>query len=322
MLVVALVVAGFVVAGFVVVGQRDGGSPMAVVLAHVEAVARGDGAAANALLAPGVRAVDPALLAGASERITVVGADQPAGAGTETAEVEVRYALGGTESTAVVAVRRTGTTLGLLDEWRVTGPLLVPVLVGSNDPNLTTARFGSATVPVGGPGIGDYPLRRFFAYPGGYPLRGHESRYLAAPEQSVRVSHRDAGDLPRGAGRAVTADLVYAATPALTAALTDRIADHLTACVAGLPELPPGCPHELYRVADPASLRVVRPPVTATVVHERVRFDPDGSRPPNLRFTATGGLLAHAGGSTPFGTSGRVVVDQDDGLTVAFATLP
>lgn len=188
-----LVTVVLVVTGVIVVSRHNDDAPTDAVREYLDAIARGDGPTANALVDPRSFAedVDPELLTdalrSAKKRITVEEVNLAKGAdlNADVVGVEVTYRLGkpakdeiDARDTVTLRVKRAGTTAGVLDEWQVIDPLLVPVSVENNQAWLRPASLGSAAIPVGGPALDGWPERRFYVYPGVYELHGHKSRYL------------------------------------------------------------------------------------------------------------------------------------------------
>jgi hypothetical protein len=326
--VVLLLLVGGVV-GTVLVTNRNQDAPVATVREYVDAIARGDATAANGAVDPKTfaDAVDPALLtdevlAAATERITVGNAavEPDAKLGADVVEVRVEYSLGKTESDVVLRVERTGTTAGLLDDWRVIDPLLVPVRIETNEPTLDTASLAGVPVPVGGPSRNGFPTRPFFVYPGVYELHGDESRYLDGRPDPVVATHLEHGVRPiYTEDQTIQATMPYAAAPDLTAMLTDQVADHVVACFAGEQI---GCP---LRVAGnpPGSLRLDAQPTLEGLTTSQSEYRADGSTEPMLAFRAENGRLTYVDEegdehSEEFRITGRVVVTPADEVTVTF----
>jgi hypothetical protein len=331
---VAVVLVGAAITGAVIVSGRNEDAPVEAVRAYVDAIARGDAAAANALVDPKSfgPGVDPALLTdevlrSATRRITVgeVDLDFSADLDADVVEVEVDYTLGDVRSVVMLRAKRAGTTAGLLHEWRVIDPLLVPVRVQTNESRLETAAFGAGTVPVSGPEFEDFPQHRFFVYPGVYPLRGHDSRYLEAPRQNVVAANRDYGQRPADSeDYVVNGTVYYGATAELRSILTGRLAKYATACVAAMPKPPADCPETIVRTSSlVTSARLDRQPVIRSVQSYQVDYRGERTEPP-LRMIADGQFsytdIDGATGDELFFAYARIVVTATDELTITFTT--
>lgn len=332
----AAVLAAGAITGSVVVSGRNQDAPVEAVRAYVDAIARGDARTANDLADPRTfgAGVDPDLLTdevlgSATQRITVEEVDlaYDADLDADVVDVEVAYTLGPDRSVVTLRAKRAGTTAGVLHEWRVLDPLLVPVLVQTNEPALETARFGAGTVPLSGPEYGGFPQHRFFVYPGVYEVRGHESRYLEAAPETVVAANRDYGARPTdSADYAVLVAVIHKAGKELTDILTGRLADYVTGCVAAVPKAPANCPETIrlsaYRLA---SARLDRQPVIESI--ENYQVDYQGERTePSLRMIARNGRFSYTDtdgstGTEDFLAYARIVVTPDDDLTITFTTV-
>ncbi len=327
-----LLVAGIVVGTVVVNHNAD--APLAAVREYVDAIARGDAAAANAAVDPRhfAEGVDPALLTdevlgSASRRIVVREVDLrfDADIAADVVEVDVTYDLGDTQTSVVLRAKRAGTTAGLLHDWRVIDPLLVPVRVETNEARLDTASLGGATVPVSGPVRDGFPDRRFFVYPATYEVRGHESRYLTATPNQVVATGKDFEERPADTDtQTAEAQLSYRATPELTSAVTSRLATYVTDCVARASNMPSNCPYFLKASADFATnIRLRRQPTLDSIQSYQVDYGPEGTTKPSLRFAANSGSFSYVSSegenrNQEFSANGRIVVTPDDDLTVTF----
>ncbi|MGX7826643.1 hypothetical protein ACTG9Q_16275 [Actinokineospora sp. 24-640] len=328
LVLVLLLVVG--VAAVVVVGNRNRDAPLAAVRAYVEAIARGDAAAAHAAVDPATYAdgVDPALagaaLASAQARVVIerVSLEHDADLAEDIVEVRVDYALASSRHSAVLRAQRADT--GLVDTWRVLDPLLVAMRVQTNEPAFDTATLGGVVVPVSGPRPQGFPERRFFVYPGVYELRGLESRYLRAAQKTVTVNRIGSGERPADTANLTDAVVSYQATPELTSTVATRLAEHITACFADAPKAPPGCPPDVYAYAD-EGVRLLRQPDLRSIAHYQVDYRADGDIEPSLRLRAENGRLAHTGHDggerrQSFYAYGRVVVTPEDGLSITFTS--
>jgi hypothetical protein len=319
------------VTGGIVVFNRNVDAPVDAVRAYVDAIARGDATTANRLADPKRfgDSVDPKLLTdevlrSAKERITVGEVRRYEGdASSDVVTVQVEYTLGAQyRSTVMLRAQRSGTTAGVFHEFRVIDPLLVPVRVEVTEPRLDTASLGAATIPVGGLTGNGWPERRVFVYPGVYELRGHESRYLSAPPSTIVAMTNGYDARPADTtGQAVHGALNYAATPELTGIVEDKLADHVTACLAAAPKVPANCPEEIRTYADFATdLRLDSGPVIESIQPYQVDY-PD-RKTPALRMIAENGRFSYRyegeRNRESFLTYARITVTPDDDLTITF----
>ena len=276
LLVAALVLAVLAVAGVVgavVVGKRNAGAPVAAVREYVDAIARGDAAAANALVDPRLAAAADVdldllsndMLAAAEHRIEIdnVSIIDPAVNPTEETEVVVGvdYRFGSEEHFAALRVERAGTTAGVLDDWRVVEPLLAAVRVETNVPTLGAARLGAVDIPVGSV-FDDRLADRILVYPAVYSLRGATSRHFAAEPVAVAAHTADLTD-PRWD---VTEQVDYGPTDELRSQMTTLTDTHTAECLSGT--VAAGCwtladaiaaGGTNLRIDRPSSVRVIGP---------------------------------------------------------------
>jgi hypothetical protein len=332
----ALVLAVLLVAGVtggILVTNHNSDAPVAVVRAYVEAIARGDAATANRLVDPRRYGdgVDPALLTdkvlrSAKQRITVgeVKLAYDADLSGDAVDVQVEYALGAKfRASMLLRVERAGTTAGVLHDWRVIDPLLVPVRVETSEPRLDTASLGAATIPVGGPSVNGWPERPVFVYPGVYELRGHESRYLTAEPDTLVATNQSYGERPADVDRQqVRGALQYQATPKLTAIVADRLTDYVTACVAAAPKVPRDCPGRIRAYADFATdLKLDRRPDIESIQSYQVDYRTERDEP-SLRMLAENGRFSYRyegeRDDEGFLAYARIVVTPRDDLTITF----
>jgi hypothetical protein len=335
----AFVLAVLLVAGVVgaVIARNAAGSDedaaLAAVRAYVDAIARGDASGANNMVDPahiGGNGVDPALLTdevlqSARQRIKVE--DVHVGSSTASAAVvavQVVYRLGPERSTVTLRAQRYLTTADGW-RWRVIDPLLVPVVIETNEPDTATATLGAATVPVSGPETTGWPEHRFVVYPAGYELRGHASRYLRASSTPpwVPAMNTDYDARPAYFATPARAALSYRDTPELTDAVDVRLVQHVTACFAAVPRVPSNCPSELSRVQDRAGITLDRMPRVESIKSYPVEYRNGDATGPSLRFVAGDGQFSYTlddGGlrQEPLDVYGGIVVDPDDHLTVTF----
>jgi hypothetical protein len=328
LVIVVLLAAALV--GAIIVHNRNEDAPLMAVRGYVDAIARGDASAANAAV-PAAGA-DPALLTdqvlgSAKTRISVedVTLAHSGDVAADMVNVEVTYRLGTSRTMVVLRAQRSGTTAGVLDNWTVIDPLVVPVRIETNEPTLTTAPLGAATVPTGGPGSDGFPERRFLVYPAIYELRGDESQYLTADPKLVVAYNLDYGKQPAITGQPVKTTVVYKATPQLTSKVASQLADHLTACFAAAVNVPKGCPIDAYGRRGTGGYRLLTQPDVKSIMGYQVEYKVDGSTEPTMRVTAENGRIAYTvengkENTKTFVAYGRIVVTPDDQLTITFTS--
>ncbi len=315
-LVVAVLLLGWIVGGTMVTNHNED-APLEPVREYLAAIARGDATAANALVDPSGFAedVDPRLLTdevlgAAAERLVVGSVTLPydADLDADVVTVDVSYTVAGEQRRTELRVQRAGSTVGVLDEWRVIDPLLAPATVQSAIPTIDRAPFAGAVFPAGGYVPYGWPARRFFVYPAAYKLTGVESRYVrAAPTTLIAVPGYD--------GEPAEAYIDYGTTKNLTTELDRRMTDQVNACFAALPAPPAGCPAEL-RAHATQTPTLVRLPMSSLYI-DQVEYHQRDNRAA-VSYTAGSGLFDYAGGTEAFGMAAQVSIDADDQLTVTF----
>jgi len=317
---VVVALAGWSVGGTMVT-RHNKDAPLEPVREYLDAIARGDATTANAMVDPSGFAEDVDLdlltdkvLGAATQRIVVddvrlaYGVDLDA----DVVPVQITYTVADQQGRAELRVERVGSTAGLLDEWRVMDPLLVPAGAQSLIPALDRTPVGDTVFPVGGYASDGWPERRFFVYPAAYELTGVKSRYAQAkPTTLVAV--------PGYENKSAKTLIHYELTKELKTELDRQMTNQVNACFAALPNLPSGCPAELYPYAEQAP-RLVRPP-SSHVFIGRVEYDKREERT-SVNYTARSGLFALTGdddGNTKlFSLQVRVAINADGQLTVTF----
>jgi hypothetical protein len=338
--IAGLVVVVLVVTGVIVVSIRNDDAPTDAAREYLDAIASGDGPTANALVDPGSFAddVDPELLTdalrSAKKRITVeeVNLADNAEPNADVVGVEVTYRLnhrsaGGLmeRATVTVRVKRAGTTAGVLDDWQVIDPLLVPLIVENNQAWLRPASLDGTPVPVSGPSIDGWPKRRFYVYPGVYELRGHKSRYLTAtPQTIVAVAHGHDEHPPTGDDEQLVGvrwlSLYYQGSSELTSIVDDRLTDHVTACFAAMPKELPDCPRSPRFAKD---MQLTRQPDQPTFDRDYLENFTDDELESTWNFRADNGSYSYIDEdgerqTQSFTAEGSIVLTPDDDLTVIF----
>ena len=324
-LIAAAAAVAVAVTGVFVVRAENQDAPVEAVRAYVEAIARGDGAAANAV-DPRSFATDAdpdvaaAALASATERIAItdVALDRFADTDADTIDVRVEYRLAGIPNSVILRVVRADP--GLVDTWRVLDPFLIPVRFQSTVPALDTATLGTASVPVGGLLTEGHPERRVHLYPGVYPVTAKESPYLRPTRITpLHADTRNYGQRPADEPlNTVDAVIDYEATPALINLVTERLAKHIPACFAKAPAVPSGCPEEV-RTHAARTPRLSHLPALESITEYQTR---NGDAKPPLRFIATDGRMTYKADdgdrSDSFHVYGHIAVNGEGEPTITF----
>ncbi len=299
---------------------------------YVTLIAEGDGAAANALVDPRGHDdgnggnVDPARLAkglrSATAHITIekitdaVSVPEKA----DTVSVDVYYSLSGGHGSATLRVRRESGAFGVLDQWRVVDPLLVPVSFRTGVPTLDTARLGAARVPVAGPKLGGYPQRTVLLYPAQYRVRGQQSKYLDAPSERVTVASMGEPSHP------LRPQVTYRPSPKLRRLVLDRTKQHVRRCVSAGAAMASNCPEKLQIWSDFATnIEVTGSPRLETLTVRQTNYHADGTTEPALYFRTESLRLTYttsAGQTDSEGMRvvGHVSVASDGSVDVTFVS--
>ncbi|GGI38016.1 hypothetical protein GCM10010988_16870 [Cnuibacter physcomitrellae] len=284
---------------------RTRGGPVEAVRDYVELIAAGDAVGASQLVDPAqytgydgesTPAPPPTVSAGAevtasddlvldrdmmavvagqaSQRIEVADValdygdspDVPVG---ETVDVGVTYLLRGVSTTAVLRAERMDDTWFGFTQWRVVDPLLVPLVVQSNTPELGPAEIrddedrhdrgassdaGSAhpavrvpaEIDLSGPDAEGASQRATLLYPGVYRIGGTTSTYLtAAPKTVVLAGAATTSTTSEAFGDVVSTSLWFEPTQALSDRISEEATEFVAACFAAMPSPPADCPGEL-----------------------------------------------------------------------------
>ncbi|MDQ3578411.1 MAG: hypothetical protein M3443_12615 [Actinomycetota bacterium] len=317
---VVVALAGWSVGGTMVI-RHNKDAPLEPVREYLDAIARGEATTANAMVDPSgfaenvdLNLLTDKVLSAATQRIVVddvrlaYGADLDA----DAVNVQVAYTVADQQGQAELRVERVGSTAGLLDEWRVMDPLLVPAGVRSLIPALDRTPVGDTVFPVGGVRVGWLAGTTVLRLPAAYELTGVRSRYVQA-EPTTLVA------VPGSENRVAQTLIHYDVTPELKAELDRRMTNQVNACFAALPNLPSGCPTQLYPYAEQAP-RLVRPP-SSQVFISLVKYDKRAEWT-SVNYTTGDGLFDLTRGGDgipkPFSLQVRVAIDADDQLTVTF----
>lgn len=304
--------------------DKDHGAVKAV-QAYLDAIARGDATAANAMVDPKVHAqdVDLALLsddvlAVATEHITphVVFLDRSTDVDADTVEVNFRYRLPGVLERSgldVVRVKRDDS-----ENWRVIDPVLMKVAVQTNVPGMSKATIGSVHVPITPLALTtDAQIHYAYLYPAVYPVVGGKSRYLTAGPVSL---------VPHENGNVALVDIDYEPTSRLRKELSTQVADHVRGCIAAGVRMPRTCPHGLSSRAQltDGEVSVTKRPTIGEIDTSAAdaKSPPDS---PRLDFVASVEIAwdhdyAGKAGSEQLNVRGQVTIMPSDTITVAFTS--
>lgn len=166
-------------------------------------------------------------------------------------DVDVRYTVADVDGRTTLRVERLPDTWYGFPEWRVVDPLLVPLRVETNLPEIGPASIASARIDVSGPRLDGASQRATMLYPGVYTLRATANEYLSADDQEVIVAEGNVtGSSSDDLGEVVDSAVVYRATDALEERVSAEAEAFVTSCFAALPEVGPECPTSLRLRAD------------------------------------------------------------------------
>ena len=179
--VVLVVIAGVVTTSVL---RANVWGPAPTVRSYVDAIARGDAAAAERLseVPADASMLDATVLKSAEDRPEDVRVGRVTTSG-DTALATVSFTQGGKNRSGQVTLRRTGTAFVVKDEWRVTQPLAATVSVTAS------SALEGAPVTVGGKKVGEIEDGQFrsLAYPGKYAVQVGGSKYFTGGTKSVSV---------------------------------------------------------------------------------------------------------------------------------------
>ncbi len=179
--VVVVVIAGVVTTSVL---RANVWGPAPTVRSYVDAIARGDAAAAERLseVPADASMLDATVLKSAKDRPEDVRVGRVTTSG-DTALATVSFTQGGKNRSGQVTLRRTGTAFLVKDEWRVTQPLADTVSVTAS------SALEGAPVTVGGKKVGEIEDGQFrsLAYPGKYAVQVGGSKYFTGGTKSVSV---------------------------------------------------------------------------------------------------------------------------------------
>jgi hypothetical protein len=214
--VVVVIVAGAVTTGVL---RSNVWGPAPTVRSYVDAIARGDAAAADAMseVPSDATMLDAAVLKSAENRPSDVRVGRVTTSG-DRAVATVSYTQSGKNRSGQVELRRTGTSWLVKDEWRVTTPLADSVSITA------ASALEGAPVTVGGKRVGKIEDGSFrsLAYPGTYRVQVGGSKYFTGGTKSVSV----------GSSSGAYADFAPKATKQLTTDAEAFVTDEITTCAA------------------------------------------------------------------------------------------
>ncbi|NUU12989.1 hypothetical protein HP507_03945, partial [Curtobacterium pusillum] len=214
--VVVVVIAGAVTTSVL---RSNVWGPAPTVRSYVDAIARGDAAAAERLseVPTDASMLDSTVLKSAADRPKDVRVGRVTTNG-DSALATVTYTQGGKNRSGQVTLRRTGTTFLVKDEWRVTRPLADTVSVTASD------ALEGAPVTVGGKKVGEISDGAFrsLAYPGTYDVRVGGSKYFTGGTKTVSV----------GGATSSYVDFQPKATKQLTIDAEAYVTDLIESCAA------------------------------------------------------------------------------------------
>ncbi|OCG74730.1 hypothetical protein [Microbacterium sediminis] len=223
-----------------------GRGPAAVAQEYVELIAAGQAEAAGAAVDPNVPSADRAfltdeVLGSATSTISDVRVEGGEGSG-DVRGVTVTYRLDGVDQTASLDVERTGNEWLVLENWRVTTPLVVEAQVGTDGTGGAT--IGGVEVPIDDEFFGTGTV---YLYPGVYEVEPAASDFFAADPATLLATSEPSGD----AGYAV---LDFRPTDALETEAEAQVAALLDECAAQGIGRPDDCP--LYTYVYPSDTPV------------------------------------------------------------------
>lgn len=210
-------------------------------------------------------------------------------------DVDVRYSVADVDSRATLRVERLPDTWYGFPQWRVVDPLLVPLRVETNLPELGPAAIGSAAVAVSGPRLDGAPQRVTLLYPGTYTVTAATNQFVTADDQEVTVTGGSAvSSYSDDLGETVDSGLLYSATQALQDRVTEEAQAFVDSCFATLPALGPECPTALVLRADFAQQAVISDyPALEGIATYSVEYADGVAAEPPLRATFTPGRFSY-----------------------------
>lgn len=333
-LIATVAIATLTVIGFAVpVAFNSANGPLAAVRDYANLIAAGKASQANKMVDPksyeGEGDVDLArltdkVLDSASTLISKIepryGANNPdiskVSVG-ETVEIEVYYNVGTRYAGVTLRVKKLANSWGPFERWAVIDPMLVPVLVETNIPEIPTAQLGTATVPTSGVKIYGFPQHVALMYPGIYEIVGDRSTYIDDSEwfsqrsRSVEVVHER-----HRTHTLVQIQVWFDATDALYEKVNDLIPAYVNGCIAAGAEMPDDCPTSLAPFNGGTERGAITTmPNVDHIFSAGVDYRSDGSTDAALQFTKGGTVEFTYDGEKyrrQFSVHGFVQPDGDD----------
>ncbi|QJU55671.1 hypothetical protein SCB71_01145 [Herbiconiux sp. KACC 21604] len=215
-------------------------------------------------------------------------------------DIDAQYSVAGVDSRATLRVERLADTWYGFPRWRVIDPLLVPLRVETNLPEIGAATIASAPVDVSGPRIDDAPQRATLLYPGVYTLAAAQSEFVTADDLELIVAGGTAVSSSSDVfGDAVDGALLYSATEALETQVTEEAEAFIASCFASLPEVGENCPTSLRLRADFArDVAVSELPALEGIATYQVDYVDGVAAEPPLRATFTPGRFSYTADDT------------------------
>ncbi len=301
---------------------RDARTPLAAAQAYVDAIQAGDASIANTLVDPagysghlgdstgsGLRGddgpaddtlvLDPSLLTDEvlAARVGLpdfgpvsldYGADALPPIG-ESVEVSVEYSLERSTNRTTLLVEHTSDDWLGMPQWTVTTPLLVPLVVETNEIGAGPATLGADSptpVAVSGPRVNGAPQHAALVYPGTYFIGGAETDYLVPATQRVDVGHATLVDVfDTDLGPAVSTQVYYSAGVRLVEELESLLPAYLERCTTVSPS-DGDCPTAISARADSATdFAIEIEPSLDTVTSYQVEWIDGAPAEPSFRAT-------------------------------------
>ena len=257
---VALIVAA--IGGVVAINATR--TPEAEVRQYLEYLAQGKAGAATAMVDPGVPKSERVFLtdevmASATSLMEVEDVvDRNEGSTSKKHTVNATLLVDGTRFTFPFEVREAKPTLGIIKNWKIESPLVVPVAVRIKD--VSTFSVGGVTAPVSDYNSFPFTSPTYMFYPGVYVVNAADlGDYFEAEPATLRAS-RDEYQYGGDPLRNVTIETEY--SQSLLAAAVDVMAEQTNTCATPPGNLETVCPIGLQRT-DLTVLEVKQMPTEA-----------------------------------------------------------
>ncbi|WP_404289243.1 hypothetical protein [Glutamicibacter arilaitensis] len=228
--------------------------PEAQVEAYLHLLQEGKAAQANEMVNPGVDNAQRVLLsdealAGAQQRLKFESA-RTLHVDDYAASVLASYSVNGEIITAEMSVERAEKEFGLLDRWKLSTPLLVPVSIQAPSESVEISGVQAPLQPNSENYFAEQENFKgeFFAFPGIYEVKGKSTDFITASTEPLRIMSNAEGNTH------------VEVTQELSSATSDlalkAVQDFATACVTPPTNMADGCPYELGQT-DLASMKVM-----------------------------------------------------------------